>query len=125
MISAAAFRVFRSDSTDLPARSRRVLQMAEPSNKRQRVEQLADSKEQRNQAESDDDCPPDFLCPILQTLMKDPVQAADGHSYERQAIERWLSDGNRRSPLTGAELSEQAVGLVVWRQLILCLMQSR
>ena len=82
--------------------------MAEPSNKRQRVEQLADSKEQRNQAESDDDCPPDFLCPILQTLMKDPVQAADGHSYERSSITAWLEKGNRTSPSTGAELSEKA-----------------
>ena len=27
---------------------------------------------------------PDFICPISQSLMRDPVVAADGHSYERQ-----------------------------------------
>jgi hypothetical protein len=32
--------------------------------------------------------------------MRDPVIAGDGHSYEREAIERWLM-GHRTSPLTG------------------------
>lgn len=28
----------------------------------------------------------DYLCPITQDLMKDPVVAADGHSYEKESI---------------------------------------
>ncbi|EKX45487.1 hypothetical protein GUITHDRAFT_53147, partial [Guillardia theta CCMP2712] len=43
--------------------------------------------------------PADFLCPISMEVMKDPVIAMDGHSYERQNIERWLEDHNT-SPLT-------------------------
>ena len=31
-----------------------------------------------------------FTCPITQEAMKDPVCAADGQTYEREAIERWL-----------------------------------
>eukprot|EP01051_Picozoa_sp_SAG22_P017923 SAG22_NODE_2881_length_2130_cov_1.194485_1_plen_602_part_10 len=46
----------------------------------------------------------DFICPITQELMVDPVIATDGHSYERSAIERWLASHNT-SPLTGAELT--------------------
>ena len=40
------------------------------------------------------------FCPITQEPMRDPVVAADGHTYERTAIVRWLR-ANDRSPLTG------------------------
>ena len=36
--------------------------------------------------------------------MIDPVVAADGHTYERTAIARWLCTSNR-SPLTGGILA--------------------
>ncbi|EOD31632.1 hypothetical protein EMIHUDRAFT_231606 [Emiliania huxleyi CCMP1516] len=35
--------------------------------------------------------------------MSDPVMAADGHSYERSAIERWLATKST-SPMTGVAL---------------------
>ena len=34
--------------------------------------------------------PNEFMCPITQDTMTDPVIAADGHCYERAAIARWL-----------------------------------
>ena len=43
------------------------------------------------------------ICPITQEVMEDPVVCADGHSYERSAIEKWLQTSNT-SPLTGAVL---------------------
>ena len=39
--------------------------------------------------------------------MEDPVMAADGFSYERGAIEDWLSRGSSSSPMTGAPLAHQ------------------
>jgi len=45
----------------------------------------------------------EFLCPIKMELMKDPVVAADGHSYERTAIEEWLRNHNN-SPMTNKAL---------------------
>lgn len=36
------------------------------------------------------DAPHEFLCPITLSLMRDPVIAHDGKSYDRKAIERWL-----------------------------------
>jgi U-box domain/C2 domain len=42
-------------------------------------------------------------CPITGEPMRDPVVAADGHTYERSAISRWLLESNK-SPLTGAIL---------------------
>mmetsp|Transcript_22165 Transcript_22165/g.57833 ORF Transcript_22165/g.57833 Transcript_22165/m.57833 type:complete len:549 (+) Transcript_22165:57-1703(+) len=44
--------------------------------------------------------PPDnFLCPITCTVMEDPAVAADGHTYEREAIETWFRRRNT-SPMT-------------------------
>ena len=52
--------------------------------------------------------PSDFLCAISLEIMKDPVIAADGHSYERANIERWFQHHNT-SPKTGAQLSSTAL----------------
>lgn len=51
-----------------------------------------------------------FLCPITQEVMRDPVVAADGHSYERTAITHWLH-GLRRltSPVTNLSLPSLAL----------------
>lgn len=42
-------------------------------------------------------------CPITGIAMSDPVVAADGHTYERKAIARWLQTSDK-SPLTGMVL---------------------
>ncbi|EOD27237.1 hypothetical protein EMIHUDRAFT_64467, partial [Emiliania huxleyi CCMP1516] len=47
--------------------------------------------------------PADFICPITTEVMRNPVMAADGHAYERSAIERWLATKST-SPMTGEEL---------------------
>ena len=41
-------------------------------------------------------------------LMKDPVVASDGHTYERRAIERWLAT-KATSPKTGEQLDSKQV----------------
>lgn len=43
----------------------------------------------------------------VQGEMRDPVLAADGHSYEREAIELWLQE-NDRSAVTGSRLNINA-----------------
>lgn len=45
-----------------------------------------------------------LLCPITQEIMTEPVVAADGHTYEKKAIEAWLYK-NMTSPLTNLPLS--------------------
>src|SRR3990167_10323798 len=44
--------------------------------------------------------PEDYLCPITQELMENPVVAADGQTYERASITQWFIAGHRNSPLT-------------------------
>ncbi|KAF4368747.1 hypothetical protein G4B88_003620 [Cannabis sativa] len=46
-----------------------------------------------------------FLCPILQEIMHDPQVAADGFTYERDAIQGWLENGKETSPMTNLKLS--------------------
>ena len=47
-----------------------------------------------------DGAPKNFLCPITQSLLEDPVIWVDGHTYERTAIARWLRTRDT-SPMTG------------------------
>ncbi|XP_037767986.1 WD repeat, SAM and U-box domain-containing protein 1 isoform X1 [Chelonia mydas] len=48
--------------------------------------------------------PDEFLCPITRELMKEPVIAADGYSYEKEAMENWISTKRRSSPMTNLPL---------------------
>ena len=61
---------------------------------------------------------PACICPITQECMLLPHVASDGHSYERAAMDKWMSDAREESvvwdfdhcsarvpsPITGAEL---------------------
>jgi len=46
--------------------------------------------------------PPDFLCPLTNKVMVDPVMAFDGRNYERKRIEEYLKKHNK-SPVTGKD----------------------
>jgi len=46
-----------------------------------------------------------YVCPISQELLEDPVTAADGMTYERSAIERWPQI-RKTSPMTGLALTD-------------------
>eukprot|EP01024_Parvocaulis_polyphysoides_P013508 TRINITY_DN15282_c0_g1_i2.p3 TRINITY_DN15282_c0_g1~~TRINITY_DN15282_c0_g1_i2.p3 ORF type:complete len:194 (+),score=27.97 TRINITY_DN15282_c0_g1_i2:106-687(+) len=55
-----------------------------------------------------DDDPVDLCCPITQDLFRDPVLLVNsGHTYERYAIEQWLTGERRRTdPITGQQLTD-------------------
>lgn len=63
--------------------------------------------------DTDDDlghtlAPDDLLCPITKCIMRDPVLCADGNTYERKAITKWL--GSRHtSPITRATMAKTFV----------------
>ena len=45
--------------------------------------------------------PYEYVCPISREMVIDPVVTADGHSYEKSAIRRWILPGQMKSPPTG------------------------
>merc|ERR1719436_1758591 len=49
-----------------------------------------------------------FICPLTMRLFCEPVVAADGHTYEKRAVEEFLRT-NSRSPVTGNLLRFQHV----------------
>jgi len=53
--------------------------------------------------------PHNYRCPITLAVMCDPVFAADGHTYERAAIQQWFKAGHATSPKTNAQLSSMAL----------------
>ncbi|KAF7141770.1 hypothetical protein RHSIM_Rhsim06G0039100 [Rhododendron simsii] len=58
------------------------------------------------QVSSEESCrpPPYFICPILQDIMVDPHVAADGYTYELEALRGWLDGGHSTSPMTNLQL---------------------
>ncbi|XP_008812599.1 U-box domain-containing protein 21-like [Phoenix dactylifera] len=51
--------------------------------------------------------PTHFRCPISLELMKDPVTAPTGITYDRQNIETWLKLGNQTCPVTNQALKNE------------------
>jgi len=49
-----------------------------------------------------------FRCPISMEIMSDPVYAADGHTYEKVEMERWLQT-KTTSPLTNEVLANKGL----------------
>ncbi|XP_072150537.1 U-box domain-containing protein 33-like isoform X2 [Setaria viridis] len=59
---------------------------------------------------SPSDAPPPshFICPIFQEVMSDPHMAADGFTYEAEAIRGWL-DAADTSPMTNLRLANRTL----------------
>ncbi|KAG7535080.1 Protein kinase domain [Arabidopsis thaliana x Arabidopsis arenosa] len=47
--------------------------------------------------------PSHFICPLIKGVMNEPCVAADGYTYDREAIEEWLRE-NDTSPVTNLPL---------------------
>mmetsp|Transcript_26651 Transcript_26651/g.50639 ORF Transcript_26651/g.50639 Transcript_26651/m.50639 type:complete len:532 (+) Transcript_26651:449-2044(+) len=55
-------------------------------------------------ADPRDNVPSMYCCPICFEVMSDPVVLATGHTYDRECIRRWISNGHKTCPTTGARL---------------------
>ena len=62
-------------------------------------------------ASESDEVPNEYLCPITMDLMRDPVIAMDGHTYDRKAISSWLTK-SQKSPKTNTLLPSKQVHIV-------------
>lgn len=45
-----------------------------------------------------------FIYKILQEIMRDPLVAADGYTYEAVALRKWLESSHHTSPMTNLKL---------------------
>lgn len=52
-----------------------------------------------------DDVPIEFICPISQSIMKNPVKTIDNQVYDEQSIMKWFVTKNT-SPCTGLQLND-------------------
>ena len=79
----------------------------------ERIGSLEAKVRNRRRASRAADPPRQLVCPITMELMVDPVLAADGHTYERVEIERFLANTpsytHPRSPVTGAVLPSRSL----------------
>jgi uncharacterized protein len=51
--------------------------------------------------------PEDYICPLTLEIYNDPVVAADGHTYEREEIQKWIDSGKRLSPISGTRMNSK------------------
>ena len=72
----------------------------------------------------ENEAPDEYVCPITQEFMVDPVTCADGHSYERMAILEWL-EKHDTSPKTSLELTtKQVFPAIALRNLIVAFREA-
>ncbi|XP_058721929.1 U-box domain-containing protein 35-like [Vicia villosa] len=70
----------------------------------ERLKEVADKAQHSASIVTIKSRPPNhFICPILQDVMDDPCVAADGYTYDRKAIEKWL-ENHDKSPMTNMAL---------------------
>ncbi|WCJ22782.1 U-box domain-containing protein kinase family protein [Euphorbia peplus] len=58
----------------------------------------------QSSSSENENAPTYFVCPILQEVMEDPHMAADGYTYEGEALKDWLASGHNTSPMTNLQL---------------------
>lgn len=52
--------------------------------------------------------PDEYICPITMQIMQEPVILADGHMYEKSAIQKWFQTKNK-SPLTNIVVDNKMI----------------
>eukprot|EP01083_Nonionella_stella_P281334 957251_1 len=50
--------------------------------------------------------PKEFICSLTKQIMGEPVKVFDNHTYEKEAIEKYLKH-HKRSPITGEECEDE------------------
>lgn len=71
-----------------------------------RLMSLAKRIAKKNEGLAAGSYPPDLVCPITAEVFVDPVLAADGFTYEKDALKVWFLDKST-SPATGHELESK------------------
>ena len=59
----------------------------------------------------------EFICPITHELLREPVIAGDGYTYEKTAIEKWFLS-KETSPLTGSSIPRSLTPNLTLKKLI-------
>lgn len=71
----------------------------------EKLKEVADKA--RHSASTTQPPPPNYyLCPLLKDIMEEPCVAADGYTYDRNAIETWLKEKDI-SPMTNLPLAHK------------------
>ena len=92
----------------ITSRARYLLTECKDVAKKAKKAQQEKEKIQSTDQQYMDDTSDDFICPITQEIMDDPVIAVDGHTYDRIAIEEWFTH-KRVSPKTNVQLDSIAL----------------
>ncbi|KAF7140901.1 hypothetical protein RHSIM_Rhsim06G0041300 [Rhododendron simsii] len=93
-----AMRCCKRNPTSRPDLASEVWRLLEPMRAACDISSFQVSSEENRQT------PSYFICPIVQDIMRDPHVAADGYTYELEALTEWLDGGHNTSPMTNLQL---------------------
>ena len=65
-----------------------------------------------------------FMCPITLEIMKDPVICSDGITYEKSAIEEWLTI-HSTSPVTRLPIKKKLIKNIILRNIIATYLENK
>ncbi|XP_073123114.1 U-box domain-containing protein 32 isoform X2 [Henckelia pumila] len=98
-----ALRCCETNSLDRPDLSSEIWAGLEPLKDLCHQSQSTSTSTSSN-SKSQQKIPSHFVCPIFQEVMKYPCIAADGFTYEADAIKGWFGSGHKTSPMTNLQL---------------------
>ncbi|KAL0714945.1 hypothetical protein Bca4012_021924 [Brassica carinata] len=115
MRSEAETRIAKSNRVIRNLQGKYTLSMRELKRLRDEQEELkrelsevsklkSECKEEEASPSRDREPPQYFICPITQDVMEDPYVAADGFTYEGEAIRGWFNRGHETSPMINRRL---------------------
>jgi len=83
---------------------------AEESKSKSKTDKKSKPKESPHKEDpaEEEEIPEEFICPVTQDIMSDPVIAQDGHTYERKNISEWVSK-HGTSPITREQISKDII----------------
>ncbi|XP_010512486.1 PREDICTED: U-box domain-containing protein 36-like isoform X2 [Camelina sativa] len=86
-----------------------ILSMKALKRLRKELEELKIELREVSKLKSKREPPQYFICPITQDIMEDPHVAADGFTYEREAISGWFERGHETSPMINKRLPHKSL----------------
>jgi hypothetical protein len=63
------------------------------------------------------DDPTNYICPITLRVFREPILAADGQFYEKNALTQWFKNSNK-SPLTGLVIDKIMISCVLFNNML-------
>ena len=111
-------RVIRNENSKFINERVKQLEQIKQINQRGEINPKLDTMKRRFNLYNNNQVPNEYICPITQDIMQDPVVISDGHTFERTAIEESFRINGLISPMTRNRVNQQLISNIALRKRI-------